>query len=81
LAGEPADDVGAKLDAIIRLLARICVQGGNKNESILTLGKLGLDRDLIAAVCDTTPGTVSTRLSEARRGAKTPTRGREASVG
>lgn len=62
--------IDKKLDAIVRLLARGCVEGKNKTEQITTLSALGLDINLIAQVVDTTPATVHARLSEARRKGK-----------
>ena len=63
--------IDTKLDAIIRLLAVGRIEGKNKTEAIMTLGALGLDPNLISEIVDTTPGTVHTRLSEARRKGKT----------
>ena len=80
MTGERAEYVEAKLDTIIRLLARLCVEGQSKNESIITLGKLNLDRDVIATVCDTTPHAVSVRLSEAKRRSTRKRAGKKVSV-
>ena len=62
--------IDTKLDAIIRLLAVGRIEGKNKTEAIMTLGALGLDPNLISEIVDTTPGTVHTRLSEAKRRSK-----------
>ncbi len=56
-----------KLDAIVRLLAGTHIEGKSKTEAINILGVLGLDPNLIAEMVGTTPGTVHTRLSEARK--------------
>jgi len=66
--------IDKKLDAMVRLLARGCVEGKNKTEAILTLGSLGLAPNLIAEIVDTTLATVSARLSEVRRKGKTQTK-------
>lgn len=62
--------IDRKLDAVVRLLARGCIEGKNKTEAITTLAALGLDPNLIAEIAQTTPGTVQARLSEARRRSK-----------
>ena len=59
-----------KVDMLIRLVARRCVEGVNKNEGILLLERLGLDRAEIAKVCDTTPRAVGARVSESRKGSR-----------
>jgi hypothetical protein len=56
-----------KLNLLIRVVAAQCVAGKGATESIKTLGRLGIGRDEIARICDTTPNTVSVRLSEAKR--------------
>jgi hypothetical protein len=58
------------LDTILRVVAWSAVDGRTLTESARFLSRLGLDRNQIAAICDTTPQTVSVRLSEAKRGAK-----------
>jgi len=63
--------IDTKLDAMIRLLASGIIQGKSKTDSIVALGDLGLDTNLIAKIVKTTPGTVYARLSEARRKGKT----------
>jgi hypothetical protein len=64
-----------KLDAIVRLLARQCIEDKpNKTEAIKALGALGLDRNLIAEIVVTTRATVDARLAEAKRKSKTVTR-------
>jgi hypothetical protein len=59
--------IDQKLDAIVRLLAGNHIEGKNKTEAINILGALGLDPNLIAEIVGTTPGTVHTRLSEAKK--------------
>ncbi len=56
-----------RIDVLIRLLGARCVDGKTTTEAIQLLGRLGLDRLEIATICDTTPNTVSVRLSEAKR--------------
>jgi hypothetical protein len=65
-----ADDIATlerKIDLLIRLLGARCVEGKTTTDAIRMLGRLGLDRPEIATICDTTPNTVSVRLSEARK--------------
>lgn len=62
--------IDKKLDAVVRLLASKSIEGKNKTEAITTLGALGLDANLISKIVDTTPATVSARLSEAKRKSK-----------
>lgn len=71
MSDEILKDICKKIDCLILLSAKNTVKGLNTNEAILLLGDIGLDRNLIARVAGTTPGTVSVRLSEAkaRRGA------------
>ena len=64
---EAASRIEAKLEAIIRLLAASMVQDKSLTESVQILSRLGLDRNQMAAICQTTPHTVSVRLSEAKR--------------
>jgi DNA-directed RNA polymerase specialized sigma24 family protein len=67
--------IDKKLDAIVRLLANKAIEGkSNKTEAIIALGALGVDPNIIAEIVDTTPGTVYTRLAEAKRKRKTMTR-------
>lgn len=67
---EQSQEVLTKLDAIIRLLAlQLTAQRGTV-DAIRLLGRAGLDRNLIADVCQTTPNTVSVRLSEAKKNPK-----------
>jgi hypothetical protein len=61
------DDVLEKLDLIIRLLAIPVVAGQRKSASILLLSEMGMDRNLIAAICETSPHAVSVVLSSARK--------------
>lgn len=56
-----------KLDLIIRLLAMPLVAGRRKSEAIIILSQKGMDRNLIATICETTPHTVSVVLSGARK--------------
>ncbi len=58
--------ISSKLDVIIRLLSHQMIQGKNQTESILFLGQLGLDRNVIAEMVGSSPATVSVRLSEAK---------------
>ena len=64
------ESVDNKLSVIIRLLASKSVEGKKKTDSILALGAMGLDRNTIAEIVDTSPKIVSTRLSEAKKKTK-----------
>lgn len=63
-----------RMDAIICLLAAPIVNGKTLAETVPVLSRLGLDRNQIAAVCNTTPETVSVRLAEAKRRRQSPRR-------
>ena len=63
-------EIDRKLDIIVRLLAARSAEGSSGTDSIIKLGALGLDRKLIAEIVGTTPGVVSTRLSEAKKKGK-----------
>ncbi len=55
------------LGLIVKLLAALLVQGKSKKDSIHLLGNLGLSRNLIAEILETTPLTVSVTLSQKRK--------------
>ncbi len=72
--------INKKLDAIVRLLAKRAIEDKpNKTEAIKALGALGLDSSLISEIVDTTPATVSARLSEVKRKSKGVTKKEEKS--
>lgn len=61
----------AKLDTLIRLVALDVVSElSSVKDRALLLSKAGLTPKEIAALCDTTPNTVSVALSTAKREAK-----------
>jgi hypothetical protein len=60
--------IDSKLEMILRVVAWSAVDGKTLTEGARILSRLGLDRNQIATICDTTPQTVSVRLSEAKRG-------------
>ena len=62
--------IDEKLDLIVRLLGAKAIEGKSQTESIDRLGSLGLDRNVISQIVGTTPGTVSVRLSQAKRKSK-----------
>jgi DNA-directed RNA polymerase specialized sigma24 family protein len=67
----PTDDLSkavlTNLDAIVRLLA-IQLTGRLKPlEAMTLLERTGLDRKTIAEICDTTPATVRSTLSRAKK--------------
>ena len=63
--------VEGKLDTLIRLYAMTVIKDieHTKDKAIL-LSKAGLGSKEIAALCDTTPNTISVALSQAKREAK-----------
>ncbi len=64
---ENIETLERKLDLLIRVVAAQCVAGKGASESIEILGRLGIARDEIARICNTTANTVSVRLSEAKK--------------
>ena len=60
-------NIEKKLDSILRLLAFNFIQEKNKTESIISLGALGMDRNVISEIVGVPPKNVSVRLSEAKR--------------
>ena len=64
-------EVEAKLDVLIRLMALfVAPETLSLKERALRLTKAGLAPKEIAALCDTTPNTVSVALSAAKRAGK-----------
>jgi hypothetical protein len=63
--------VEAKLDTLIRLFAMTVIKDlEHTKEKAVLLSKAGLAPKEIAALCDTTPHTISVQLSAARRDGK-----------
>ncbi len=63
--------VEAKLETLIRLVAlSVAPPGAPLKDRAVTLSKAGLTPKDIAALCDTTPNTVSQALSAAKRAKK-----------
>jgi hypothetical protein len=63
--------VEGKLDTLIRLFAMTMIKDiEHTKEKAVLLSKAGLGPKDIAALCDTTPNTVSVALSLAKREAK-----------
>jgi hypothetical protein len=61
----------AKLDTLIRLVGLTVASGlQSVKERAVILNRAGLGPREIAALCDTTPNTVSVALSNAKRDAK-----------
>jgi len=63
-----AQDLGSKMDMLIRLTALQLIGDRTGTEAIAVLGRSGLDNDLIALIVGTTPATVRATLSRVRRG-------------
>ena len=71
ILAESLKNLEAKSDQQITLLAIQAVAGlETTKEKIAFLAKIGLDRNQIAQACNTTPGTVSVQLSQAKAKAK-----------
>jgi len=64
-----------KLDTLIKLIAANLLRDKNKTEQIIILGNLGINRNEIATIVDTSPQVVSSRLSESRSKEKSKTEG------
>jgi len=64
-------EVREALATITRLLAAQVGADLGLAERAPLLHRLGVDRGTIALVCNTTPATVSVRVAESRRGART----------
>jgi DNA-directed RNA polymerase specialized sigma24 family protein len=61
----------AKLDVILRLLALQAIKEAQTvKEKAMLLSKAGISSREIAALCDTTPNTISVALSNAKKGGK-----------
>lgn len=60
-------NIDRKLDILIRLLASSVGNGLSLVERAPLLQRAGLDRNAIAAVCNSSPEAVSVRLAEAKR--------------
>jgi DNA-binding CsgD family transcriptional regulator len=65
-------DVGSKMDALIRLTALQLIGDKTGAEAIALLGRSGLDNEVIALVVGTTPATVRATLSRVRRSGTLP---------
>lgn len=64
-------DINDKLDHLVRLAAQhVSASAETKNDRIIQLGQAGLDRNLIAEICDDSPSNVSVVLSRAKKKAK-----------
>ncbi len=63
-------ELGPKLDVLIRLGALQLMGEKTGAEAIVLLGRAGLDNDLIADLVGTSPATVRATLSRARRKGK-----------
>ena len=64
---ENLDDVGAKLDVLIRLIAIHVVGDRTGADAIGVLASAGLSNELIAELVGTTPATVRAARSRASR--------------
>lgn len=69
-----AQDLGAKMDILIRLTALQVLGDRTGAEAIAILSSAGLDNDVIAEIVGTTPATVRAALSRVRRRSSAPRR-------
>jgi hypothetical protein len=60
-------DLGTKLDVLVRLTALQVVGEKTGTEAIALLGRARLETDLIAELVETSPATVRATLSRIRR--------------
>lgn len=65
-------DLGAKMDTLIRLMALQLLGDKTGAEAIAHLGRARLDNDLIAEIVGTTPATVRAARSRVRRRDRPP---------
>ena len=70
MSDELLAQIKEKLEQLVRLSAVNAVKGLKQNQAIVVLGEAGLDRNLIADILGTTPGTVSVRLSQVKAASK-----------
>lgn len=69
MSSQGNEELGKKLDQLIVLTAMaLTATVEKKTEKILMLGQAGLDRNIIAKLCGTTPHSVSVVLSAAKKG-------------
>jgi len=73
---ERLDELNAKIDILIQVVAisskmETILKDKSKKQQIEILSNLGVSRNTIALVVDTTPETVSVRVSEMKKKAKT----------
>ena len=66
MSDQVLNEINQKLDQLVALVASNAVKGMKQAEAILLLGAAKLDRNLIAQILGTTPGTVSVTLSQAK---------------
>jgi hypothetical protein len=60
--------ISDKLDKITRFLAYlVAAKHNNLQDRASTLNRFGLTRTEIACICDTTPNTISVRLTESKK--------------
>ena len=69
---ERLDELNAKIDTLIQVVAvsakmEIILKEKTKTQQIEILSDLGLSKDAIALIVDTTPETVSVRISEMKK--------------
>ena len=69
---ERLDELNAKIDTLIQIVAvsakmEIILKEKTKTQQIEILSDLGLSKDAIALIVDTTPETVSVRISEMKK--------------
>ncbi len=67
MADKDSNGVELILMAILRLLAVQTVEGKSLTESVQVLERAGLERNLIANICDTSASSVRGLLSHAKR--------------
>jgi hypothetical protein len=74
--------IEAKLDTLIRLVAiRVVADKKKQAEKAVILRRAGIGPKEIAAICGTTPKTISVALAQSKMKGKRPAKGRSRSRG
>ena len=80
MSDKALNEISQKLDQLIALVAANAVKGMKQADAIVVLGAAGLDRNLIAQILGTTPGTVSVRLSQVKASKTAPEKRKKAAA-
>lgn len=67
MSNQILSEISNKLDVVVRWIASKSIEGKSETDGVLTLGALGIDRNLISEIVGTTRKTVDARLAEVKR--------------